>query len=293
MTSPRIVGTLNSTWRFPVKSMGGESIDQVEVTPRGLVGDRAFALIEVDSGKVVSAKSVRNFPDVLNCRASFITPPQSGHDLPPVQIDFPDGTSVRSDSTDVDQRLSVWFQRKVTLAKAAPQDFTIDMYHPELEGETENTFAEQKLGSAYFAEAGLPSPVPSGAFFDLFPVSILTTSTLKRLGEIRPESNFDLRRFRMNVIVDCDASGFAENDWVGQRIAIGKTVELKIVVPDARCVMTTLAQYGLPRDPEILRTLARHNRIQVSSAGPLACAGVYALASTPGTVRSGDTVKLL
>src|SRR4030095_14061 len=114
MTSGNIVGTLNSVWRFPVKSMRGESLDQVEVTPRGLAGDRAFALIEVDTGKVVSAKSVRHFPDVLNFRASFVSAPQSGYDLPPVQIDFPDGTSVRSDSPDVDQRLSAWFQRKVT-----------------------------------------------------------------------------------------------------------------------------------------------------------------------------------
>ena len=293
MTSGNIVGTLNSVWRFPVKSMRGESLDQAEVTRRGLVGDRAFALIEVDTGKVVSAKSVRHFPDVLNCKASFVTAPQSNHDLPPVQIDFPDGSNVRSDSPDVDERLSAWFQRNVALAKTAPDDFTIDMYHPELEGETQNTFAEQKLGSAYFAQAGLPSPVASGAFFDLFPVSVLTTSTLKRLGEIRPESNFDFRRFRMNVIVDCYANGFAENDWVGHRITIGEAVQLKIVVPDARCVMTTLAQDDLARDPEILKTLALHNNIQVSSAGRLPCAGVYAVAGTTGTVRRGDTVRVL
>jgi len=293
MTSGRIVGKLNSVWRFPVKSMRGESLEQVEVTRRGLLGDRAFALIEVDTGKVVSAKSVRHFPDVLNCRASFVTTPEAGKDLPLVQIDFQDGTNVRSDSAKIDHRLSAWFQRKVTLAKTAPDDFTIDMYHPELEGETENTFAEQKLGSAYFAEAGLPSPVPSGAFFDSYPVSVLTTSTLKRLAEIRPESNFDLRRFRMNVIVDCDASGFAENDWVGRHIAIGKTVELKIVVPDVRCVMTTLAQDNLSRDAEILKTLVRHNSIQASSARQLPCAGVYAVPVATGTIKAGDSVALV
>lgn len=272
--------------------MRGESLGQVDITKRGLVGDRAFALIEVDTGKVVSAKSVRHFPDVLNFRAFFLRAPQSGQDLPPIQIDFPDGASVRSDSPDVDQRLSAWFQREVTLAKTAPDDFTIDMYHPELEGETENTFAEQKLGSAYFAQADLPSPVPSGAFFDLFPVSVLTTSTLKKLGEIRRESNFDLRRFRMNVIVDCDSSGFAENDWVGQRLSLGKTVELEIVVPDARCVMTTLAQGDLPRDPEILKTIARHNNIQSSTARQLPCAGVYAVPVTTGSIKTGDRVAL-
>jgi hypothetical protein len=99
---------------------------------------------------------------------------------------------------------SSYFRRDVTLARAAPDDFTVDQYHPDVEdldpAGYRDTFVEQKLGSAFFAEAGLDSPVPVGSFFDLFPMSVLTTSTLDQLRELRPQSRFDQRRFRMNTI---------------------------------------------------------------------------------------------
>src|SRR6266446_5853385 len=192
------VGSVATLWRFPVKSMGGEQLQDVEVTERGVLGDRAYALIDKDTGKVVSAKSVRLFPNLLDCKAAFVEPPRQGGDLPPVQIMLPDNITVRSDSGEVDRVLSAYFKRNVTLARAAPDDFTIDQYHPDVENADpaghRNTVVEQKLGSAFFAEAGLPSPVPVGAFFDLFPLSLLTTSTLTQLTEIRPQSLFDERR---------------------------------------------------------------------------------------------------
>jgi len=109
------VGFVATLWRFPVKSMGGEQLQDVEVTERGVLGDRAYALIEKDTGKVVSAKSVRLFPNLLDCKAAFVEPPRRGGDLPPVQILFPDSTTVRSDSGEVDRVLSVYFKRNVTL----------------------------------------------------------------------------------------------------------------------------------------------------------------------------------
>jgi hypothetical protein len=113
--------------------MKGERLEQAELTERGLVGDRAYALIDVDTGKVVSAKSVKLFPDLLSCRAAFVEPTRAGHELPPVRIALPDGTSVTSDSRDVDGALSAHFRRDVTLARTAPDDFTIDQYHPDVE----------------------------------------------------------------------------------------------------------------------------------------------------------------
>jgi hypothetical protein len=170
-----IVGAVDGLWRFPVKSMRGERLEQAEFTERGLVGDRAYALIDADTGKVVSAKSVRLFPGLFGCRAAFVEPPRSGGGLPPVRITLPDGTSVTSDSSDVDRVLSAYFRRDVTLARAAPDDFTIDQYHPDVEDVDpagyRDTVVEQKLGSAFFAQAGLASPVPVGSFLDLFPVS--------------------------------------------------------------------------------------------------------------------------
>ena len=127
------VGAVAGLWRFPVKSMRGERLEQAELTERGLVGDRAYALIDADTGKVVSAKSVRLFPDLFGCRAAFVEPPRSGGELPPVRITPPDGTSVTSDPGDVDRLLSAYFRRDVTLARPAPNDFTKDKCHPDIE----------------------------------------------------------------------------------------------------------------------------------------------------------------
>src|SRR5262249_62104521 len=112
-----------------------------------------------------------------------------------------------------------------------------------------DTTVESKLGAAYFAAAGKASPVAVGAFFDCFPMSVMTTATLDRLNELRPQSRFDVRRFRMNAIVRTRQAGFPESDWVGHTIGIGETARLEIAKPDARCVMTTLRQGDLPTDP--------------------------------------------
>jgi len=297
MTTPTEVGSVAGLWRFPVKSMQGEPIAQAELGPQGIVGDRAYALIDDETGKVVSAKSVRLFPRLLGCSATFVEPPGAGSDLPAVRIELANGAAVVSDRSDADRLLSAFFGRGVTLARTAPDDFTIDQYHPDVENVDpagrRDTVVEQKLGAALFAEIGLASPVPAGAFFDLFPLSLLTTSTLARLSELRPESRFDERRFRMNTIVATAAPGFPENDWIGRALEIGDGVRIRVAMPDPRCVMTTLAQGDLPHDTEVVRTLVRHNRLQVGATGAYPCAGVYTVVEKPGTLRLGAAVTLV
>jgi uncharacterized protein YcbX len=272
----RVVGSVAELWRFPVKSMGGERLDQAELTARGFLGDRVHAILDLETGKVISASSVKLFPDLLDCHATFLEPPRAGGALPPVRIAFPDGAAVTSDAADVDARLSAWFKREVKLARTTPDDIPVG----------------QTPGSVAFTIEGLASALPEGSFFDLAPLSVLTTSTLARLRELAPDSAFDARRFRMNVIVATSEPGFLENDWVGQELALGATARLIVALPDPRCVMTTLAQGDLPKDPDILRTLARHNMIPVGESGQYPCAGVYAVLGTPGVVRTGDSVKL-
>jgi uncharacterized protein len=296
MTISEDVGSVATLWRFPVKSMGGEQLRDVEVTERGVLGDRAYALIDKDTGKVVSAKSAKLFPKMLDCKAAFVEPPRRGSDLPPVQILLPNGTTVRSDSGEVDRVLSAHFKRNVTLGRVAPEDFIIDQYHPDVEGAdpggNRDTVVAAKLGSALFADLKMESPVPVGSFFDVFPLSVLTTSTLAQLDEVRPQSRFDQRRFRMNVIVKTERPGFVENAWVGHKLGLGDGARLNVALLDPRCVMTTLAQDGLPQDTDVLRTLVRHNREQVGDLGQYPCAGVYAVVAAPGTVRIGDRVVL-
>ncbi len=290
------VGAVATLARFPVKSMQGERLGAAELTERGLVGDRAYALVETATGKVMSGKNPRLGTQLLGCRAAFVAAPGSGDEPPPVRITLPDGTAVTSDARDADATLSGFLGREVTLQRAAPEDFTIDQYHPDVEDLDpeghRDTVTESKLGAAFFAQAGIPSPVPGGSFHDLFPVSVLTTSTLAQLQALRPESRFDERRFRMNVVVDTPEDGFVENGWTGRSLQIGDSVRLTVLIPDPRCVMTTLAQDDLPTDTEILRTLVRHNRVDVAG-GLYPCAGVYAVVAAAGTTRAGDRVSLV
>jgi uncharacterized protein YcbX len=296
MSGSQSVGVIAELWRFPVKSMTGERLDQADLTTGGLLGDRAYALIDVETGKVVSAKSVRLYSGILDCKASFVEPPKAGAPLPPVRIELPDGTHAFSLGGEADAALSALFGRAVRLAQTAPEDFTIDQHHPDIEGADpaghRNETVQQKLGAAFFAAAGMPCPVAVGAFFDLFPMTAITTSTLGRLGELRQQGRIDARRFRMNIVVETAEPGFIENEWVGKQLSIGGESGLVVAMPDPRCVMTTLAQDDLEQDTDILRSLVQHNRLAVAGAGQFPCAGVYAVVSNAGTIRVGDEVGI-
>jgi len=267
------VGEVARLWRFPVKSMLGEQLDEAEITDRGLLGDRGYALVDTATGKVVSAKIVKLYPDMLRCRAAFVTPPRPGAPLPAVRITLPNGTTVTNDGANADAMLSAFFHRDVVLAQAAPADFATKQ-------------------AAMFAQIGLPSPLPVGSLLDAYPMSILTTSTLDHLSSLRPASRFDERRFRMNMILRTGATGFVEDAWVGRRLEIGNDVRVDVAMPDPRCAMTTLRQGDLPEDVDVLRTLTRHNNIRAGNLGNLPCAGVYASVESAGTVRVRDQITL-
>jgi uncharacterized protein len=155
MARSEMVGLVAELWRFPVKSMKGERLQEAAITERGVLGDRAYALVDTDTGRVASAKSVKLFPDILNCEAKFVEPPERGGDMPPIQILLPDGTNLRSDAADVDRALSTYFKRNVALRQSAPEDFTVDQYHPDVEGAdpagNRDAVVAQRLGSALFS----------------------------------------------------------------------------------------------------------------------------------------------
>jgi uncharacterized protein YcbX len=274
MAMSEVVGSVSGLRRFPVKSMGGEQLQAVEVTELGVLGDRAYALIDNDTGKAVSAKSARLFPDLFEFSAAFIEEPRLGENMPEVEITFPNGTSVRSDSDDIDRALSSHFNQNIRLGR---------MTVPEVEGAGNQDEVVANI---------LGFPLPAESFLDAFPMTVLTTSTLERLNELEPGSRFDERRFRMNVIVETEQLGFIENDWVDHNLALGDTSRLRVSLPDPRCVMTTLAQGDLPKDADVLRAIVRHNNLQLADLGHLPCVGVYAIVGVAGSVRIGDPVAL-
>jgi uncharacterized protein YcbX len=265
--------------------MMGEELNASEVTKGGLLGDRAYALIDTSDGKVASAKNPRKWPQLFEFRAALADAPAPGVKLPPVRITLPDGTSVNSDQPGLHQVLSKVLQREVTLDAVVydpqetgestlpdPRTAAAEEYWPDMEGlEHRNTVTDFGL--------------PEGTFFDCAAVHLLTTATLDRLRELYPPGRFEVRRFRPNLVVET-ANGekdFVENAWIGQILAIGDSIRLSVTGPCPRCVMTTLPQGDLPRDPCILRTAAQYNRANV---------GIYASVLQGGKVRRGDSVRL-
>ncbi len=114
--------SVKAIWRFPVKSMQGELLNESIVGPAGFFGDRAYALVEKESGKVVSAKSIRKFPDLLMCRASYVRAPETGKPIPPVRIQLPNGREVESGTGETDRILSELTTTTTTTTTAADRD---------------------------------------------------------------------------------------------------------------------------------------------------------------------------
>src|SRR6266849_10644094 len=101
-----VLGSIVSLWRYPVKSMMGEELNAAEITKGGLLGDRAYALIDTSDGKVATAKNPRKWPQLFDFRAALAEAPRTGVKVPPVRITLPDGTIVNSERPDLHQILS-------------------------------------------------------------------------------------------------------------------------------------------------------------------------------------------
>ncbi|MCU1656309.1 MAG: hypothetical protein JWO57_965 [Pseudonocardiales bacterium] len=276
------VGSVVTLWRYPVKSMLGEELNASDVTERGLLGDRSYALVDSADGKIASAKNPRKWPRMFEFRAALASDAEGGESPPAVRITMPDGDLVTSEQADHDQRLSRVLGRAVSLQAAGRGDHlsaavpqggragTAEEYWPDMDGlDYRDTVTDFDL--------------PQDTFFDCAAVHLLSTATLDQLHEFNPHGRFEVRRFRPNIVVDTAefGGGFAEDAWIGHTVLMGDQVRLTITDHCPRCVMTTLAQADLPKDSGILRTAAQHNHVNV---------GVYASVAHGGKVRRGDRI---
>ena len=265
------IGSVLSVWRYPVKSMMGEELKSTRLSERGLLGDRAYALMDRATGKVVSAKNPRKWPSLFKFRAALMDPPDMRERIPPVMITPPNGTKVNSEQADIDRVLSNALDSDVSLKSQAPERPLLEEYWPDLENMAHReTVTEEAM--------------PPDAFFDCAVVHLLTTATLTTA---KPVSRGKLRAAPLSaesgVAPSSADSGFVENSWVGRTIAIGEQVRLLITQTTGRCVMTTLAQGDLPKDLGILRTAVQANQANV---------GVYASVTHGGVIRCNDPVTI-
>jgi uncharacterized protein YcbX len=269
----RDTGKVVSIWRYPVKSMLGEELNSSYVTERGLIGDRTYALIDEETGKVASAKNPRKWERLFDFRSMFVDPPQASENIPPIRITLPDGSQIfSSQNEDIDHNLSKALGRDVRLMKASMENPSYEEYWPDIEGLAQR-------------ETVTDEAMPPRTFFDIAVIHLLTTSTINRLRELYPEGRFEVRRFRPNIVVEPESGekDFIENSWIGKKLTIGEDIILRINRPCTRCVMITLPQGDLPNDLGILHTVARYNQVN---------AGVYASVLRGGTIHRGDIIRL-
>jgi hypothetical protein len=286
-----IVGRVRELWRYPVKSMIGESLAGCRVGASGIAGDRGWAVRDEQAGEIRGAKKL---PALLGCTARYRAEP-SDDTVPAVDITLPDRTRTASDDPEVAARLSTLLGRPVTLWPRRPAD-DLDHYR---RGTPDHADLEQELRQIFGREPDEPLPdlsvippelfeftAPRGTYFDVFPFHLITTASLATLASRTPASAWDRRRFRPNALIEttAESDGLVEAAWGGgRRLRIGE-VELHTEIPTARCVMITLPQPDLPHDPRVLRTVVREAD---------QCVGLYTTITRAGRVAVGDPVELL
>jgi hypothetical protein len=238
-----------------------------------------------------SAKHPRKWGALLTLSARFVQEPVVGAPPPPVALTWPDGTVRRSDEPGTDDALSALVGRPVRLTHEAPPGLRFEEQWPAIEGLAPQDFVDATThaheGEDPVSAIDLAMLAP-GTFFDLASLHLLTRATLAELASRGPGSAFDVLRYRPNVVVDGTPEGFAEDAWPGSTLALGEQARAEVSMLTMRCVMTTLAQGGLPEDRGTLRTIAKHHRREIPGLGTWACAGVYAGVAQQGVVRVGD-----
>jgi uncharacterized protein len=260
------VGRIVGMWRYPVKSLGGESVERAEVSERGLRGDRSFGIVDASDQFLLSAKRM---PKLLEGSARLL-----GDDS--VEITIPLGPSgskptvLASTDADVNDALSQWLGRAVQLRTPASGKRA----HVEIEVDIDDPSQIAEFSTR------------PGLFHDGSVMHILTTESLQYAAALYPAGDWTSQRFRPNLLVEPDESaeelGFREDAWVGHTATVGDALFAIHQLCD-RCVMVTRPLGELPADKMVLRTLHRHHNSNF---------GVKAHVTNNGQISVGDAFFL-
>jgi uncharacterized protein YcbX len=246
------VTTVTGLFRYPVKSMQGSAVSSLDLTADGFDGDRRWALVDAESGRLMSAK-----------RWSALLQASADDD----GMTLPDGGRVAFGDADADAVLSAWLGRPVRLVEAGSDaDLSYEM-----------TFDPPDDDAEYYA-----IEAPAGGLVDLAAAHLVAEPTLRGAAERYPDLDWDVRRFRPNVLVDGDLEPFAEDGWVGSTLRIG-TAELGVGQATVRCAMPLRAQPGLERQAPLYAALEELHANHL---------GLYLDVVTPGRIEIGDEVTV-
>lgn len=250
------VGVVAQLWRHPVKSMQGERLDAAEVTTAGIAGDRAWAVVDPATSEGLSAK-----------REARLLEASARSEGEAVVVTLPDGTEAEAGDPALDAAVSAWLGRALAVRTADPAHVTTFGFHLASDDETSDV---------------VQVPNPTGTFFDLAPLHLLSTASLAAMAPHHPAGRWEVPRFRPTILVDDAGQGFVDDAWVGATLAIGP-VRARVVQRTLRCSMPAKAQPGLPRDVDIVRA------VNANHGGDL---GVYAWVDVPGTIAVGAPITI-
>lgn len=244
-------------WRYPIKAMLGELLEAVEIGLSGCTGDRRWIVVDVHTGEHIANKRGPTDPRLRACRAELLD--DTHHELP-LRVTLPDGETIEGPA--VEDGLSDLLSRRIRLE------------------------ASRTPALGRFAM--------TGAHHDAAPVHLITTRTLAHLRSIAPASDWDVRRFRPNLVLDDgDTPGaFSEDALLGGNLRGRSGLRLTVGLPTPRCVVPTRAREELPADPRILRTVVEHHRIDLGPFGRQGCVGAYAEVANAGRISVGDRLDV-
>jgi uncharacterized protein YcbX len=279
-------GIVKEIWRYPVKGMAGEQVEQCAIGPSGLDGDRIWALRDVARKEIQSCKFR---PELLSCSATTRKDSALRH----VDIALPDNLSSASDDPGVHRALSELVGYHSTLEKLQPVE-ALDFYRRH---KTDDTTWLDELKATFTREPGEPLPdfsqmpqqardfvtVP-GTFFLVTPFHIITSATLNHMKSLLPEADWDVRRFRPNIVIETSDSdkGLVEQGWIGRRMRIAESrIDCTATAP--RCGAVTRQQQELGFDKSMLRTIISEAEQNL---------GIYGSISNQATLAVGDTVYI-
>jgi uncharacterized protein YcbX len=259
------VGTVESLWRYPVKSMRGEELQELFAGYAGVYGDRLFAFTSSANAKGFPFFTGRDQRQMIRYRPRFRHPQKAAR---PVNL---------ADAEKLSPNLNP--------LSANAADLMIDIETPD--GETfaiDDPKLIDHLRAKTDANHHLTLLRSDKALTDCCPLSILAVQTAKKVGEETGVA-VDKRRFRANVYLDLNSrDGFSEDGLVGKSLRIGQKVVVEVLQRDARCMMITLDPDTSEKSPTILKAVAQAHQ---------GMAGVYAAVLTEGVIRLGDPVDVI
>ena len=263
--SMTVVGRIESLWRYPVKSMGGESLRSVFAGFPGVYGDRVYAIRSSASPKGFPYFTGRDQGQMLRYRAAFRYPERMA--APPNLVE------AEALGPGITPLYAGWDDLAVDVETPTGEVLAID--DPRLLDLLRDGARDGHELSLLRSERALT---------DCRPFSMFSLQTARQLSE-ELGTELGTQRFRANAYVDSrSGTGFGENDWVGRRLRIGAKAEIAVTDRDPRCKMITLDPDTGHANPEVMRRVAKDHG---------GTAGVYGSVVVEGIIRTGDEIMLV